>query len=70
MSQAPLGDIFLLVENDTIIRGVFTKFKNATINLRRLEDFENKEGQFRIKIFQIVPGLIEPLEKTIKEFSE
>lgn len=62
MSQAPEGDVFLVVETDTIIRGVFTNFKNAGKWIVKLEIEEDKEeGTFRIKPFRIQKNLIDPL---------
>lgn len=61
MSQAPEGDVYLIIQDDTIIRGVFTSFKNAGRHIADLQD-KNKASIFRIRAFRIVKPLIEPLQ--------
>lgn len=59
MSQAPEGDIFLVIKDDTFICGIFTVFKNAGKLIVELTE-QYPKSSFKIKPFRIHTKLIEP----------
>lgn len=66
MSQAPEGDVYLVIQDDTIIVGVYTNFKNAGRLAGQLQDAHNK-SVFRVRPYRINSNLIGPLEKMVNK---
>jgi cysteinyl-tRNA synthetase len=69
MSQAPNGNLFIVVEDDTIIHGAYRAFKSASVVAENLSIRYKKDG-FRVKAFQVHPeavNYIERIEEIIKD---